>query len=224
MESWREELYLAHAKKGEERQNHKYISREWKNGKWIYYYNIPNKNGSVQAKSRLLTKISDLLGFDEFERYKQQGRKVHEVAQDIAIKRKDIPKKPVNELATENIEHLKNTRRQRNITSNEPAKVFKRPMPDNLKPNTPVAPIHQPGSYKPSSLGTQHIPDYSQQNKPTYSYANTLNNYNKTVKDFFKAERDYFNTPLGKIDRTYVTFKNATKLIGAIFKKITKKG
>lgn len=25
-------------KKGEEREDHKYIKREWKNGKWIYFY------------------------------------------------------------------------------------------------------------------------------------------------------------------------------------------
>lgn len=29
---------LMHSKKGEERPNHKYTSREWKNGSWVYNY------------------------------------------------------------------------------------------------------------------------------------------------------------------------------------------
>lgn len=224
MESWREELYLAHGfKKGEERSGHKYISREWKNGRWVYYYTLPNKNNNTKTKSNLITKISDLLGFDELERYKRQGEKVNEAAKDIADKKKNTSGKTENELATENRERLKNTSRQRNIVSDEKAKVFKRPMPDHLKPGTPVAPIHQPGSPKPSSLGTEYISDYSQQHKPTYNYSNTTNNYNKTVRDFLKAESDYFKTPLGKIDKTVTTFKRAGLLIDAIFKKLTNK-
>ena len=30
--------YLMHAKKGGARKDHKYIKREWKNGRWVYYY------------------------------------------------------------------------------------------------------------------------------------------------------------------------------------------
>lgn len=29
---------LSHASRGEERENHKYVKREWSNGKWKYYY------------------------------------------------------------------------------------------------------------------------------------------------------------------------------------------
>lgn len=66
--------HLAH-KKGEERKDHKYIKREWKNGKWRYYYDTPkgktgmlsnvmisqltNKNAlnSVGAKSGMLSNV-----------------------------------------------------------------------------------------------------------------------------------------------------------------------
>lgn len=66
MESWREELYHAWGGKGTQRKDHKYISREWVNGKWVYYYRDLKGN---KKQSNLLTKAADKLGADEVTRY-----------------------------------------------------------------------------------------------------------------------------------------------------------
>ena len=44
------ELYHASTKNGEERANHKYISREWKNGRWVYTYSYDS--GSERPKGQ----------------------------------------------------------------------------------------------------------------------------------------------------------------------------
>ena len=51
--------YLLHSRKGWEKKNHKYTSREWRNGKWFYVY----KNG------KKYNKIQDWLGVDEEDAY-----------------------------------------------------------------------------------------------------------------------------------------------------------
>lgn len=42
---------LRHAMRAKERPNHKYISREWKNGRWVYEYNQNSKTTSASGKS-----------------------------------------------------------------------------------------------------------------------------------------------------------------------------
>lgn len=46
-----DELSHAWLKKGEQKKDHKYIKREWKNGKWRYYYDYDE--------------LRDALGYDE---------------------------------------------------------------------------------------------------------------------------------------------------------------
>lgn len=38
-------------KSGREKENHKYISREWKNGRWRYVYQLGNKNSSTNSST-----------------------------------------------------------------------------------------------------------------------------------------------------------------------------
>lgn len=55
--------YLYHwLKKGEQKEDHKYIRREWKNGRWVYYY--ADKQGN-RKDMRGLTKLADWAGADE---------------------------------------------------------------------------------------------------------------------------------------------------------------
>ena len=46
------ELYHAWFKKGEQKENHKYIRREWKNGRWYYYY---DSDTSAKPKNTKVT-------------------------------------------------------------------------------------------------------------------------------------------------------------------------
>ena len=64
-----EDEYLQHwgFKKGEERKDHKYIKREWKNGRWQYYYD--NGKGS-HTNLKLVSRVADRLGADEKTKYK----------------------------------------------------------------------------------------------------------------------------------------------------------
>ena len=46
------ELYHAWLKKGSQKDNHKYIRREWKNGRWVYYY---DSDTSAKPKNTKVT-------------------------------------------------------------------------------------------------------------------------------------------------------------------------
>lgn len=49
----RNDLIHSAVKRGSMRSNHKYTHREWKNGKWIYYYeDDKGKSHSVTSKER----------------------------------------------------------------------------------------------------------------------------------------------------------------------------
>lgn len=47
-----EDEYLQHwgIKKGDERPDHKYSRREWKNGRWVYYYDLPTAATLLDAE------------------------------------------------------------------------------------------------------------------------------------------------------------------------------
>lgn len=57
MESWREELYLAHSALGTRWKNARYIAKEKVNGKWMYFYSVADyaawqkKNGKTEEKT-----------------------------------------------------------------------------------------------------------------------------------------------------------------------------
>ena len=62
--------YLMHAKKGEEMPDHKYTSREWKNGSWVYNY-------GEQQKSKNEKKIKEIdEEIDKLNDYIDSCRKV----------------------------------------------------------------------------------------------------------------------------------------------------
>lgn len=87
------ELYHGLFGKGKPKENHKYIKREWKNGRWVYYYNTPvsartanqSKKGSdVGPKKNAAPKnktkswidkakdaLKDFAGYDEKEDVKE---------------------------------------------------------------------------------------------------------------------------------------------------------
>lgn len=46
-----DELYHWGIQKGQERPNHKYIKRDWKNGHWVYTYSQPNSSDNTSAKN-----------------------------------------------------------------------------------------------------------------------------------------------------------------------------
>lgn len=48
-----DELYHWGTKKGEQKKDHKYISREWKNGRWVYTYEEDRNNRSNQTFNAL---------------------------------------------------------------------------------------------------------------------------------------------------------------------------
>ena len=69
--------YIAHGKKGWTKRSHKYISRHWKNGKWIYVYTSPakqsielNSNGS-SLDSEQIRKLIKKETRDAEERYRK---------------------------------------------------------------------------------------------------------------------------------------------------------
>lgn len=45
------ELYHWGIQKGQERPNHKYIKRDWKNGRWVYTYSQPNLSSNMSIKN-----------------------------------------------------------------------------------------------------------------------------------------------------------------------------
>lgn len=57
METWREELYLAHSALGTRWKNARYIAKEKVNGKWMYFYSVADyaawqkKNGKTEEKT-----------------------------------------------------------------------------------------------------------------------------------------------------------------------------
>jgi hypothetical protein len=60
-----DELQHAWLKKGQAKEDHKYIKREWKNGRWVYYYDSDTsaKNSSKYNTTKIYYKDSkDLLG------------------------------------------------------------------------------------------------------------------------------------------------------------------
>lgn len=72
------ELYHAWLKKGEQSENHKYIRREWKNGRWVYYYDsdtsakpnntitrISKTNGLLDSKTTINTGTKKIVSLNE---------------------------------------------------------------------------------------------------------------------------------------------------------------
>lgn len=60
------ELYHWGLKKGEQKKDHKYIDREWKNGRWVYYYE--DKKGNRKDLTTV-NKIVEATGSNAKKRY-----------------------------------------------------------------------------------------------------------------------------------------------------------
>ena len=60
------ELY--HWMKGAEKANHKYISRNIKNGKWQYVYNRLTSGGGQRDNRSFKDRFKDWMGYDERKR------------------------------------------------------------------------------------------------------------------------------------------------------------
>lgn len=88
---------LQHWGKGKEAKDHKYVSREYKNGKWIYNYGNRSKIGDVinNITSKIADKTSevyDSIGFDD-KRHRDEAKKIYEEDKANADKKKEIYEK-----------------------------------------------------------------------------------------------------------------------------------
>ena len=61
---------LSHAKKGEERPNHKYMSREWKNGRWEYVYKDQNDGRGVAVNDKQVQVLNQISKIDNIQKEK----------------------------------------------------------------------------------------------------------------------------------------------------------
>lgn len=73
------ELYHAWLKKGETSDDHKYIRREWKNGRWVYYYE--DKKGN-RHDSKIFTKAADKVGLNVKGRMDAAAKRISELGYD----------------------------------------------------------------------------------------------------------------------------------------------
>lgn len=223
MESWREELYLAHGwlKKGEERAGHKYIKREWKNGKWVYYYELPSLNtrstGSTKTgQLKLLTRLSDWFGLDEKKRMEDATKKLDETVE--KMKKKDELLEGRKE-KTEGYDFRKDGQRgrQRNITGdkNNPAQIFKRKIPDSVNASAADYPQWMKDNYnKPNATHEHVMAPNSVSHTPTYTYK--YDNSRQALVEYMTSIMDYANTPMGKI---HAAPRRAINFINKLFKK-----
>lgn len=53
----RNELYHAWLRKGEAAPDHKYLYREWKNGRWVYYYDTGKKLEPIGQNYRTAAQV-----------------------------------------------------------------------------------------------------------------------------------------------------------------------
>lgn len=81
------ELYHAWLKKGEQAENHKYIRREWRNGRWYYYYSDGTKTVDYPKGQNYKTKStkesSNKSSKDDIERQSARTRKYQEIAESV---------------------------------------------------------------------------------------------------------------------------------------------
>lgn len=89
-----EELHHAWFKKGEEAEDHKYVKREWINGKWKYYYKTDvNKNSTTKPKLDLKSVIKSKIDNAATSASKAVLQKTNEMAakaNEFVEKGKDI--------------------------------------------------------------------------------------------------------------------------------------
>lgn len=74
------ELYHGWLKKGEQSEDHKYIRREWKNGRWVYYYEDDPKN-QLGSNFRTTAEIEQEKAQREAEKAKEKARIAAEKAE-----------------------------------------------------------------------------------------------------------------------------------------------
>lgn len=98
------ELYHMTPRNGYSKQSFKYVRKEWKNGRWVYYYDESKKEGKTGASSSTSdrSKVSRNVGggsFKEnntsskFDRAVGIGKQIVERANDLwTTNIKDLPK------------------------------------------------------------------------------------------------------------------------------------
>lgn len=65
------DIYLSHSAKGYQKPNHKYFKREWRNGRWYYYYNKKDyakfKTDEANETKKFADEYNDLIKDDEYQ-------------------------------------------------------------------------------------------------------------------------------------------------------------
>ena len=67
--------YLVHAKKGSKRAKHKYITREWNNGSWVYKYQKDDSPKSYAQDVKDYTKSNGFKNEKDYQNFKQNRDK-----------------------------------------------------------------------------------------------------------------------------------------------------
>ena len=75
------QLYHAWLKKGEEAEDHKYIRREWKNGRWVYYYENDDPENQIGSNYKTFAQAEREKAQREAAKAKEKARIAAEKAE-----------------------------------------------------------------------------------------------------------------------------------------------
>ena len=107
-----QELYHAWLKKGQQAEKHKYIRREWKNGRWYYYYDSdtsakPNNTKVTFGKTNSLSDVKTTIDTGKFKNVHYAQGKLTRAAK--SAKKKVYDTRDSNTVDGDNILNRKRT-------------------------------------------------------------------------------------------------------------------
>ena len=245
--------YLVHrfAGKGEPREDHKYISREWKNGKWVYTYKDDSKGASKLSNTKTLTpkgstkqvfNKDDTASNTKLSTNKSTYFNKESLAKTIDSGRKILEKTSLPDQTTIKVPNTKNSTKEAS-SENEAKKQPYLTLYDAGKANAAkkkeaekaakaaeiAAKVEKAKSsikkfftdpfgstkrkeYKDAEKKLVDAKSDSESAKSNYDYVHDKGQYDRQLinagKGYVKARKEYFDTPVGKIEEFGLKIKS----------------
>lgn len=240
--------YLVHRMpgKGEPRKDHKYISREWKNNKWVYTYKDDSKGSSKQASikddPKQVFNKDDTASNTKLSTSKSTYFNKESLAKTIGSGRKILEKTSLPDQTTIKVPNTKNSTKEAS-SENEAKKQPYLTLYDAGKANAAkkkeaekaakaaeiAAKVEKAKSsikkfftdpfgsterkeYKDAEKKLADAKSDSESAKSNYDYVHDKGQYDRQLinagKEYVKARKEYFDTPVGKIEEFGLKIKS----------------
>ena len=180
-----DELMHIAVAKGEPRKDHKYISREWKNNRWVYTYKNDSKNSSKGYSNQYNSLYDAAKANAAAKKSAEKADKVDKFKGDVRrglTALKTLFTKPIG------------------LNERKEYKEAEKKLSDT-KSNTATAKMKY-DTARDKAYEDNHLADSEKTNISTRKndYDKQLAAYKKAGEQYVKEQNEYFQTPIGKIE------------------------